>query len=47
MRDHVETEVNCVLPYKLTLLAAGAQDSMAILPKSGKGLVDIRPNPLF
>ena len=36
MRDHLETEVNCVLPYKLTLLAAGAKDSIAILPKSGK-----------
>ena len=36
MRDHVETEVNCVLPHKLTLLATGAKDSIAIHPKSGK-----------
>ena len=34
-RSHIETEVVCTIPHKVTLLASGAQDSTAKHPKKG------------
>merc|ERR1712038_1681859 len=34
-RSHIETEVVCTIPHKITLLASGPQDSTAKHPKKG------------
>ena len=34
-RSHIETEVVCTIPHKLTLLASGPLDSTAKHPKKG------------
>ena len=36
IRQHVETEVVCTVPHKLSLLASGSQETTAIHPKNGK-----------
>jgi len=35
IRSHIETEVVCSIPHKISLLASGAQDNVAKHPKNG------------
>ena len=46
-RNHMETEVVCSIPHKVSLLATGAQDNTAKHPKKGVSLRKVYKDSQF